>query len=121
MDAITQVTRKSPQTLFAVPVSPNNAGQISALFGSLLNYGYTTINQTGTDFPGGWRLIIKYTAGAADQVIYSGDLILVSDATYSNGAWTVSAATRVSCYGVSTELAGTVADFDNTFTAVGGS
>lgn len=127
MDSMQQVTRINPQMLIAILVSPATVGQISALFTQLYDQGYTTTNHTGADqngvaiANGGWRLIISHkSSGAADQVIYYGDRILVADAEYNSttGEWSVSRATRVSCYGVSTELAGSVEDFDATFTAV---
>lgn len=114
---IMQVTRINPQPLIAVPVSIATIGQIKALFLTLHEFGYTTMEQTGPEWPGGLRLVIKQSNGAADQVIYFGDRILVSDATFDGTNWTVSRATQISCYGTSTELAGTAEDFDATFTA----
>jgi hypothetical protein len=117
--SITAVTRTHPQSLIAVPVSIDTVGPISALFMQLHDYGYSTASATGGDFPGGWRLIISQTSGAADQVVYFGDWIVVADAAYDpSTGWTVSSVTQVSCYGVSTELAGTAEDFANTFTVV---
>lgn len=117
--AITQVTRIRPQSLIGVPVEANTVGQITALFMQLQEYGYTTKTQTGPEFSGGWRLVIRHTSGAADQVIYFGDWILVSDATFDGTVWGVSRATQISCYGVSTELPGTAADFEATFRSEG--
>jgi hypothetical protein len=46
-------------------------------------------------------------------------MILVADATFDpKTGWSVSRATQVSCYGMSTELAGTAQDFEETFTAL---
>jgi hypothetical protein len=116
---IMQVTRVNPQPLFAVPVAIDTLGQIKALFLKLHEFGYTTTEQTAPEFSGGLRLIIKRANGAADQVVYLGDMILVADATYDpKTGWGVSRATQVSSYGMSTELAGTAQDFEETFTAL---
>jgi hypothetical protein len=126
---VLQVERKSQQSLAAVQMSMDNAGQILELLAKvaqpfsddLPGVMYGTQSQTGSAFAdqGGWRITFS-RADHPDQFAYQGDWILVTDATYDDG-WTLAPTSEVFVYGISSGLAGTAGDFDNTFAPVGGS
>lgn len=122
---VLQVARISPQSIAAVQMSLANAGQILELLAEVGNQDtpgiiYGTQSQTGPPFAdrGGWRITFS-RADHPDQFAYPGDWILVTDATYATG-WALAATSEVFVYGISTGLAGTADDFNNTFAPVTG-
>jgi hypothetical protein len=113
--AILPVSRINQQSLVAIQVWTANAPDIVNLFAALLPYGYGTNSQTDIKYPGYWRLTIQDSVRAEPQYAYTGEYILVTDATYTGGVWNVSSATDVVVYGVSTGQP-SVADFIAAFT-----
>ena len=117
--AVTTATRTVPQQLRAVQMTPGNAAAIYALL-PLLTPKYSTTTQVDAMFApqGGTRITIS-RAEYPDQFAYPGDWILVTDADYQNGVWTVASTTEIQVWGISAGLPGTATDFTNKFTLGG--
>jgi hypothetical protein len=104
--------------MWAVQVIPDNSAAIFALMPAVLpTYRFTTQVDAAYAAQGGTRITISRD-GYPDQFVYPGEWILVIDAVYANGVWTVQPDTRIQAWGQSAGLAGTVSDFANTFTLV---
>ena len=112
-------TQTTPQQIRSVLVTPANAGVIFALQGSVLpKYRFTTQVDAAFASQGGTRITIERDEYPT-QFAYQGDYIVVYDADYQNGVWTVASTTDIQVWGISAGLAGTATDFTNKFTLGG--
>ena len=108
-----------PQQLRAAYMNAENAAAINALLDAV-HEKYASTTQKGMAFAaqGGTRITIS-REGYPDQFAYPGDWLLVIDADFAGGAWTVSADTEIEVWGVSAGLPGTAADFTSKYTLEG--
>jgi hypothetical protein len=113
------VVRTAPQQLRAVYMNAEDSSAINALLDAI-GEKYSSTTQKGTAFAaqGGTRITIS-REGYPDQFAYPGDWLLVIDADFADGVWTVSADTEVQVWGVSTGLPGTAVDFTSKYTLEG--